>query len=146
MAKRRVTKRKSAPETKAKTAKARGVKRTAKHEVLSRGRAASAATVLTHERSEAGFATGRYGILVPDAIATNQVPKKPIAPSKLAKGLVELMEELDSLAADDLFTTSKSFEVQEVSLTASFSAEGRFVGFGIGGATSISLTLGPRRK
>lgn len=63
--------------------------------------------------------------------------------SKLRKGFsasqVEIKESIQEIAT----LLSLDFEVSEIELSISFSAEGKFLGFGVGGATSIKVKIRP---
>lgn len=86
---------------------------------------------------EPGFVE-RRGIYVPESVA------KPVAPSKLQKGLVTAQSQIRKML-DAILPEDGSFEVKEISLEVSFSADGKFLGIGVGGATSMTIKIAPTR-
>lgn len=63
--------------------------------------------------------------------------------SKLKTGLKKAQKEVQELL-DDWTDMSDGYEVSEVTLSVSFSADGKFLGVGVGGATSIEIKLKPK--
>lgn len=89
---------------------------------------------------------GPSGLFVPAELVSISQANRPITAPKFAKGIGELFDELGSLSKAGTFDIEGNFEVRDITLTASFSADGKFMGFGIGGAASIAITLGPVKK
>jgi hypothetical protein len=86
---------------------------------------------------EPGYARGAGGIYVPKDIVV------PVKASKLKAGLVTAKAQLSEML-DDLADFSSDFTLAEIEMQVSFSADGKFLGVGVGGATSITLRLKPR--
>lgn len=82
-----------------------------------------------------GYAKRSSGLLVPG----NQVP---VAPAKIKSGLSRARKEIDGLikALSDM---TDGYSVSEIELAASFSADGKFLGIGVGGATTITIRFTP---
>lgn len=102
-------------------------------------KSAPAKQVVVPGKKTAGYATSGGGILIPDATA-----RPAIVPlNRLEKGIEEsrdqIVKSLKGLAA--VFTTD--FTVSEIELTLSFSADGKFLGFGVGGEMSVTVRIQP---
>lgn len=67
----------------------------------------------------------------------------PLSPNKLRKGLAEAKTQLDAAMDEILRTLTGRYAIKEIKLTASFSADGKFMGFGVGGAASMEITICP---
>ncbi len=92
------------------------------------------ATKKTASMEEPGYT--RIGKLyVPHDVA-NVVPA-----SKLRKGFAKAGDEIN-ITLDDI--TSKIYGITEIELSASFNANGKFMGFGVGGAASIKIKFAPK--
>lgn len=63
--------------------------------------------------------------------------------SKLRKGLSAAQTEIKESLQDIATLLTLDFEVSEIELSISFSADGKFLGFGVGGATSIKVKIRP---
>ena len=88
-------------------------------------------------RIDPGYAR-RGHLIVPQEYA------KPVLPSKLEDGIKSARAEIQTLL-DSLFLEDGSYEVEQISLTVSFSADGKFLGIGVGGATSMTISIRPKR-
>lgn len=69
----------------------------------------------------------------------------PVPTSKLQIGLKKARNEIAGMI-DSLFLEDGSFELAEISFSVSFDAKGEFLGIGIGGTTSMTLTIRPKRQ
>jgi len=71
---------------------------------------------------------------------------KPVPANKLLDGLEAAKPQIRRMVKvmADVFTGD--YQVKEIELTASFSAEGKFLGFGVGGEASIKITIAPSPK
>lgn len=92
------------------------------------------------KRKEPGYTKTKGGVFVPEGTA------QPVAASKLQKGLSKAAKEIDSLVDDLLGTLTGSYEIEQIELDASFSADGKFMGFGVGGAVSVRIRVVPRDR
>ena len=63
--------------------------------------------------------------------------------SKLRKGLSAAQAEIKESLQEIATLLTLDFEVSEIELSISFSADGKFLGFGVGGATSIKVKIRP---
>lgn len=63
--------------------------------------------------------------------------------SKLRKGLTAAQTEIKESLQEIATLLTHDFEVSEIELSISFSADGKFLGFGVGGATSIKVKIRP---
>lgn len=88
-----------------------------------------------------GFRTGSYGLLLPHSAFEEEQSTVPAG--KLQKGLAQAKRKIDETLAEVIESITGSFEIAEIKLIASFNAEGKFLGFGVGGAMSIELTVRP---
>jgi hypothetical protein len=86
-----------------------------------------------------GYKENGDGLLVPQ----DTVIEKPISPKKMQDGIrsaqLQIKKTLNELA--QIFT--EDLELSEVELTLSFSAEGKFLGFGAAGKFSIKVKVKP---
>ena len=85
-----------------------------------------------------GYARTPGGILAPTSLS------EPVPPAKIRSGISKAKEEIRRLI-DDLEELTDGFEVSGIELAASFSAEGKFLGIGVGGATTITIRFKPSR-
>jgi hypothetical protein len=85
---------------------------------------------------EPGFKRHRGGLLVPSESAA------VVPPSKITAGLIAAKEQLSEML-EELTNFAGGFHLSEVELQVSFSADGKFLGVGVGGATSITLRVEP---
>jgi len=65
----------------------------------------------------------------------------PVPPGKLKIGFDKAKKEISRMVRDIVTLFETSGYIKEVVLTVSFSADGKFMGFGIGGATSITIRI-----
>lgn len=91
---------------------------------------------------EPGYAAeGSAKILMPTRLAP---VKKVVSPGVLQAGIerskVQLVETLSALSS--IFTDE--YEVGEIGVSISFSVDGKFLGFGTGGATTLNIKIKPR--
>ena len=68
---------------------------------------------------------------------------KPIPPNKLRAGFAIAKSEIKQMLSDIAGTMTGEYIIGEIGLTASFSADGKFLGFGVGGAGSITIKIIP---
>jgi hypothetical protein len=88
-----------------------------------------------------GYAFGGSSALVvpnPRRPVTN-----PVEPSKIRRGLSEAKRQLDETLQSILDSFGGPYEITEIKVIASFSADGKFLGFGVGGAASMEITICP---
>ena len=127
VAKRKVTKKRkvtSKKYAKKKTARRLGSKRKAKKK----------------KRMPAGYRRRGSGpLIVPDNLDNIDTV---VEPSKLVAGIKSAKVEVQKIA-DELIDSIDGYDVVEIAFSVSFSADGKFLGVGVGGATSIEIKLTP---
>ena len=72
------------------------------------------------------------------------VPTKGVVPAgKMAEGFTRARNEIQSFLQEVIDTATQDFEISEIEVAASFSADGKFLGFGVGGEASITIRIRP---
>ena len=91
------------------------------------------------ERLPTGFVTsgGNSQLLVP--VQRNA----PVPAGKLRQGMRDVKRQIDETLNDLIESLAGNYEIKEIKLVASFNADGKFLGFGVGGAASIEITICP---
>ena len=80
----------------------------------------------------------RHGdLLIPSRILA------PVPSSKIRLGLVEARRQIDETLNEIVSVMTEPYSIKEIKLVASFSADGKFMGLGVGGAASIEITICP---
>lgn len=89
-----------------------------------------------------GYAASPNGLVfVPESTL-----KSTITPaSKLRQGMIKAQAEIRESLQEIAATLSMDFEISEIELSVSFNADGKFLGFGVGGATSLKIKIKPTR-
>lgn len=91
------------------------------------------------EQSVAGFVRDANGLYLPTVLA-----KPVVVPSnKLREGLEAAQGQIKKTLQGFAAVFTQEFEVSEIALTLSFNADGKFLGFGLGGAMSVSIKIVP---
>jgi hypothetical protein len=91
-------------------------------------------------RPEPGFKRRRKtGIFVPVSYDDGEVVK----PSLIEKGIAEAKSQIRDVFYDMAEALGDDFYVKGMELEVSFNADGKFLGLGVGGATSIKVSVGP---
>jgi len=87
-------------------------------------------------RKPAGYSAAPGSkILVPTASV--------VEPSKLYKGITKAKDEINDLIQEIIDTSTADYEIHEIEFAASFSADGKFMGIGVGGAATITFRIKP---
>lgn len=86
-----------------------------------------------------GYGKSDGGIL----IRSDANNKDVVPPSKLRAGIIAAQAEIRKSLDDIVSIMAQDFEIYEIELTASFSADGKFLGFGVGGAATITIRIRP---
>jgi hypothetical protein len=89
------------------------------------------------KKPPAGYIETDSGLAVPSNLA------QPVPASKLRTGFNKAKTEINSLIKEIASTMLESYSISEIELTASFSADGKFMGFGVGGAASVKIKIKP---
>ncbi|WP_152560418.1 hypothetical protein [Arenimonas donghaensis] len=66
-----------------------------------------------------------------------------VEPGKLMRGLTKAKDEIDALIQEIIDTANTEYEIHELEFAASFSADGKFMGIGVGGAATITFRIRP---
>lgn len=126
--------------------KRRGAKKTAKRKTTKRAAkkvGKRKAKRKVRKAAPPGYRRNRGGkVLVPkktEAIDTI------VAPSKLVSGIKKAKREVQDIV-DELSDFADGYDVSEISLEVSFNVDGKFLGVGVGGATSLGLKLTPTNE
>ena len=89
-------------------------------------------------KAASGYKASRSGILVPKDTS------QPVKATKLKAGFAKAKQEINSLAEEIITGMNQEYQIKEIELSASFSADGKFLGIGVGGATSITIKIAPK--
>ena len=87
-----------------------------------------------------GWTTGSQGLALPPSRSA------PLPAARLRTGLKEARRQIDESLDELLGIVAGPYYIDSIELQVSFSADGKFLGFGIGGATSLTLTIKPERN
>ena len=86
-----------------------------------------------------GYIETESGILLPKQLIT------PVKASKLKTGFSNAKKEIDKVLQEIVSSMKGEYKITEIELVASFSADGKFMGFGVGGAASIKIKIAPEK-
>lgn len=89
-----------------------------------------------------GYLQSAGGLLVP-AVISEEVT--PVSPAKIRSGLSKARTEIKKLM-EELSELTEGYTVAEIELAASFNADGKFLGIGVGGATTIKVRFRPEEN
>ena len=78
------------------------------------------------------------GIIVP-----NSALLKPVPASKLSEGLTKAKGEIQRIISEFASILTDEYAITEIEMQISFNADGKFLGFGIGGAASVTVKISP---
>jgi hypothetical protein len=76
-------------------------------------------------------------ILVPPIIS------QPVPSNKLIKGLSRAKKEIEDMFGAFGNLMIQNYSIKEIGIEISFSAQGKFLGFGVGGATTLKIVIAP---
>ena len=68
---------------------------------------------------------------------------KPIPASKLKKGFEMAKSDIKGMISEVASIITNEYSIKEIELEVSFNADGKFMGFGVGGAASIKIKIAP---
>src|SRR5690606_3855127 len=66
-----------------------------------------------------------------------------VEPSQLRKGITKAKDEINDLIQEVIDTSTADYDIHEIEFAASFSADGKFMGIGVGGAATITFRIRP---
>ena len=82
-------------------------------------------------------------VLAPES-ALRKLPGPGVVPaSKLQNGIAKARQQISGVLQELIEATRDGYEITEIELAASFNADGKFLGFGVGGEMSISFKVRP---
>ena len=87
-----------------------------------------------------GYDVSENGLFIPQDMF------KPVPLSKIQKGFEQAKKDIIKFVNNLQLLMSGNSSIKEIELTASFNAEGKFLGFGVGGAVSITIKLAPNKS
>ncbi len=102
--------------------------------------AAKAAKKKVSKKVPAGYQKTESGVLAP----ANSI--NPIPASKLRSGFKKAKKEINEMVEEIASTMTENYVISEIELEASFSADGKFMGFGVGGAATIKIKIKPESE
>jgi hypothetical protein len=100
------------------------------------------ATSRTKAPSSVGFGPSEYVMANRVMIRRSDLPE-PVDTSALRKGFDKAKKEINDMINEIAGIMTASYNISEIELTISFSADGKFLGFGVGGAASIKIKIAP---
>ena len=92
-------------------------------------------------KTELGYTVQPSGLHVLTESTTSTV----ITPGKLQVGIESAKSQIKSTLQNLATVFTEDFEVAEIELSVTFSADGKFLGFGTGGAMSIKVKIRPTK-
>ena len=66
-----------------------------------------------------------------------------VEPSKMRAGLAKAKDEIDGLIQEIVDISTSDYEISEIEFAASFSADGKFLGVGVGGSATVTFRIRP---
>ncbi|WP_040393958.1 hypothetical protein [Cellvibrio sp. BR] len=92
-----------------------------------------------------GFTKSDAGVYMPEVQAKRVSPRiKQVVPASkikagMSKAQIAIKEAVESFSE----ALTEEYSITEIELAISFNAEGKFLGFGVGGETSITVKIAP---
>lgn len=94
------------------------------------------------QRLPLGYLESAGGLLIPAKMSEEMTP---VPPAKIRSGLSKARTEIQKLM-EALSELTEGYAVSEIELAASFNADGKFLGIGVGGATTIKVRFRPEEN
>ena len=82
-------------------------------------------------------------VLVATSRNQSPVPENVVPANKLQAGIRTAQESISEVLQQLVEAARENYEITEIELSASFSADGKFLGFGVGGEMSITFRVKP---
>lgn len=92
-------------------------------------------------KPELGYNQSKGGILVP---AGSESPSY-VSTGKLQAGIENAKDQIKGTLQNIAAVFTQDFEVSEIELSVTFTADGKFLGFGTGGAMSVKVKISPTK-
>lgn len=119
------------------------VKRSPKKLTTNRPKRSAKAAATLSGRTELGYKPHENGeVLVPVSFDTDHV----VSPNKLIAGIEASRDQIKKTLRNLTSVFVEDFEVSEIELAVSFSADGKFLGFGVGGSMSVKVKIRPMQE
>lgn len=67
----------------------------------------------------------------------------PVQPSRIKSGIRSARRQIEESLEELLEIFTGPYRISQIELEISFSADGKFLGFGVGGATSMKVVIAP---
>eukprot|EP01107_Rhizomastix_libera_P010911 TRINITY_DN28247_c0_g1_i1.p2 TRINITY_DN28247_c0_g1~~TRINITY_DN28247_c0_g1_i1.p2 ORF type:complete len:147 (-),score=13.75 TRINITY_DN28247_c0_g1_i1:252-692(-) len=90
---------------------------------------------------EPGYKESKGGVLVPE----NSESTSYVTTGKLQAGIEGAKDQIKGTLKNIASVFTQDFEVSEIELSVTFTADGKFLGFGTGGAMSIKVKIRPTK-
>jgi hypothetical protein len=121
------------------------VLRTSSHKApLARPHMKSASKITTGKVPKSGFTSPIVGYRMYNGVLVKEADlPKPVDASSLRKGLEKAKRDIKNMINEIADIMTAQYSISEIELSVSFNAEGKFMGFGVGGATSIKIKIAP---
>ncbi len=87
-----------------------------------------------------GFWRSAGGLYIPGT------SRDVVPPGKLQAGLASARAQIQKSLEEIGSVMTQDFELFEIELSASFNADGKFMGFGVGGAATITMRIRPSKN
>ena len=82
-----------------------------------------------------GYSITDAGLIVSDTT--------PVPANRIRTGFEQAHKEINKILQQFANSLADGFTIKEIELSASFNAEGKFLGFGVGGAATVTVRIGP---
>lgn len=86
-----------------------------------------------------GYTESKGGIMVPDGCGSPSY----VATGKLQAGIENAKDQIKGTLKNIASVFTQDFEVSEIEISVTFTADGKFLGFGTGGAMSAKVKIRP---
>ncbi len=92
-------------------------------------------------KPDPGYNPSKGGILVPIGSESHSYVKT----GKLQAGIESAKDQIKGTLQNIAAVFTQDFEVSEIELSVTFTADGKFLGFGTGGAMSVKVKISPTK-
>ena len=93
-------------------------------------------------RGPTGLKRSPAGLYIPAALVSDS-SEGVVSAAKLQKGLAAAKKQITNMIQEIVDTATEDYEISEIEFAASFSADGKFMGFGVGGEATIVIRIRP---
>jgi hypothetical protein len=92
-------------------------------------------------KPEPGYNQSKGGVLVP----AGSESRSYVTTGKLQAGIESAKDQIKGTLQNIAAVFTQDFEVSEIELSVTFTADGKFLGFGTGGAMSVKVKISPTK-